>query len=76
MNITYDREADAAYLQIATSIAPGEAVRQVRVDADDSVLGQFILDFDSGGKLLGLEVLFASEALPTSLLDEAEHGNS
>lgn len=74
MKLTYDREADAAYLQIVETISPGAAVRQIQLEADDNVLGQFILDFDSDGKLLGVEVLFASDALPKSLLEAAENG--
>ncbi len=72
MRLTYDPEADAAYLLVADSIAPGEAVRQVQVPDEDSVPGQFILDFGRDGKLLGLEILFASEVLPSSALDAVD----
>ncbi|MGO2745488.1 DUF2283 domain-containing protein [Mycetocola reblochoni] len=72
MRLTYDREADAAYLMVVDNIGPGEAVRQVQVPDDESAVGQFILDFDANGKLLGMEVLFASDALPASAIADAE----
>lgn len=76
MKLTYDREADAAYLQIAEVISPGAAVRQIQVEVDDTAQGQFVLDFDSDGKLLGVEVLFASDALHQSVLAAAENESS
>lgn len=72
MKLTYDRDADAAYLMVADSIAPGEATHQIELTNDGTVGGQFILDFGTDGKLLGLEVLFASDALHASVLAAAE----
>jgi uncharacterized protein YuzE len=72
VKLTYDRDVDAAYLMVVDSIAPGEAAHQVQVAEDENVAGQFILDFDSNGKLLGLEILFASGTLPPSVLAAAE----
>ncbi|MCS6711508.1 DUF2283 domain-containing protein [Luteococcus sp. Sow4_B9] len=72
MRLTYDRDADAAYLMVVDSIAPGEATHQVELTHDGDVAGQFILDFDTDGKLLGLEVLFASDALHASVIAAAE----
>ncbi|WP_448390336.1 DUF2283 domain-containing protein [Microbacterium aurum] len=72
MKLSYDREANAAYLQIGDSIEPGESVRQLEVRGEDGGFGQFILDFDSDGKLLGLEILFASDVLPSSVLEVAD----
>lgn len=72
MRLTYDRDADAAYLMVADSIAPGEATHQVELINNGNVAGQFIFDFDADGKLLGLEVLFASDALHASVLAAAE----
>lgn len=71
MKLTYDREADAAYLQVADNSARGAAVRQIQVPEDKHVSGEFILDFDSDGELLGLEILFASDALSPSALKAA-----
>lgn len=72
MRCTYDREADAAYLHVADAQQPGTSVRQVWVPDQDGVQGQFILDLDQDGRLLGIEVLFASEALPRSVLNAAQ----
>ena len=53
---TYDEEVDAGYIAF-DEIASGEAVRQVIVE--DEALGPLsvILDVDSSGKLLGIELL-------------------
>ena len=72
MRLTYDRDADAAYLMVADSIAPGEATHQVELTNNENVAGHFILDFDFDGKLLGSGVLFASDALRASALAAAE----
>lgn len=67
MKLTYDPEADAAYLQVVENINPGEATHQIQVPERENVPGQFILDFNSDGKLLGLEILFASSVLPPDM---------
>ena len=72
MRLTYDPEADAAYMMLVDAIAPGQARHQVEVPHNDSASGQYILDFAEDGKLLGLEILFASDALPASVLAAAE----
>ncbi|WP_370626371.1 DUF2283 domain-containing protein [Austwickia sp. TVS 96-490-7B] len=53
-------------------IAPGEATSQVQVHGSDSVDGRVIFDFDAEGKLLGIEILFASEILRKSTLNLLE----
>lgn len=68
MKFTYDSEADAAYLQIVENIAAGEASRQVQVPEDEDIPGQFILDFNEEGKLLRVEILFASTVLPSEMI--------
>lgn len=72
MRLTYDPEVDAAYMMLVDAIAPGQARHQVEVPHNDGIAGQFILDFTAEGKLLGLEILFASHALPASVLAAAE----
>ena len=65
--MTYDADADAAYIYVSDSIAPGEAVTQRVVD--DTPEAEVILDFDKDDRLLGIELLGArrllrSESLP------------
>jgi uncharacterized protein YuzE len=64
--LTYDPEVDAAYLFLVP-IGPGEAKKTYACDPDE-VGGQIQLDFDEGGRLIGIEVLDASHLLPKDLL--------
>lgn len=69
MRVTYDPEADAAYIYLVPKIERGEAVEPVVVEElDDEV----ILDLDRDGRLLGVDVLRASVRLRPELLDAAE----
>jgi uncharacterized protein YuzE len=63
--VTYDAQANAAYVYLVDAIRPGEAVRQ-------QVIGNVILDFDIDGKLLGIEVLDARGVLRETTLAMAE----
>jgi uncharacterized protein YuzE len=66
MRITYDREANAAYIYLV-DIAPGKAVQQKEIPVDDR--GVIVLDFDASGYLLGVEILGADSILPAQLRD-------
>ena len=71
MKVTLDRSADAAYIYLA-EIGPGEAV-QTHAIFPSEVGGHMInLDFDRNWRLLGVEILDASKALPSQVLDQAE----
>ena len=65
MRMTYDKEADAAYVYIKDPIADGEAKRTVSVSDDVH------LDFDGEGHLLGIEILNARGVLTEDALKEA-----
>jgi len=65
---TYDRRADAAYLYLSDGIRDGEVAKTVPVDPA-AIGGMINLDFDEGGRLLGIEVIGASRRLPRELLD-------
>jgi uncharacterized protein YuzE len=67
MRIKYDPEADAAYVYLIDHIEPGEAVRQEVV-----LDGGVVLDLDSKGRLLGVEVVYARSLLRAETLDAAD----
>lgn len=66
MKIEYDKEADAAYIYIVYPINEGEAKKTIEINEN------IILDFDSGGKLLGVEILNASKILDEKVLLETQ----
>lgn len=72
MKITYDKEADTAYIYIINDedVKPGWVKNTYSCDPD-SVNGMINLDFDESGKLGGIEILDASKKLPTNLLDKS-----
>jgi uncharacterized protein YuzE len=70
VKITFDRGANAAYIALK-EIGPGEAARQHVVDAQHT-RGMIVLDFDKKGRLIGIEVLEATKALPEEVLKGAE----
>jgi uncharacterized protein YuzE len=72
MKLTYDKEADAAYITIAPSIAPGQAAQQVGFIETPNKESQISLDFDDEGHLLGVEIIFAARALAPEALASAE----
>ncbi len=71
MRIEYDREADAAYIQLVEEIGAGGVHKTVGCDPAE-VDGMIHLDFDADGRLVGIEVLDASSKLPPELLAQAD----
>jgi uncharacterized protein YuzE len=67
MKISYDQSTDAAYIYLADEIRPGGVAKTYCCDPQE-VNGQIHLDFDSDGRLIGIEVLDASRRLPEILL--------
>jgi uncharacterized protein YuzE len=67
VRVEYDASADMAYIYLVNTIGPGEAVRQV--PAEDHTA---ILDYDSHGRLLGIELFSARRRLHPALLSTAE----
>ena len=65
MKITYDKEANAAYISLK-DINAGEVKRTVELKED------IMLDFDKQGKLIGIEILNASKIMNKEVLAEAE----
>ncbi|WP_209515806.1 DUF2283 domain-containing protein [Frigoribacterium sp. PvP120] len=66
---THDPDSDCAYLYVAPSIADGEAVEQVVVEREGR--GHIVLDFDSEGRLLGVEIVGALALLTAESLETA-----
>ncbi|MAH06918.1 DUF2283 domain-containing protein [Candidatus Pacearchaeota archaeon] len=69
MKIKLDKDADAAYIKIVDKIKDGEATKNIMLSEN------IILDFNSEGNLLGIEVLDASKTLNQDLLLEANSIN-
>jgi len=69
--VTFDKEADAAYIYLAESIGTGGVKKTYPCDSRE-VGGMINLDFDAEGRLVGVEVLDASRLLPDALLQVAE----
>jgi len=60
MKVTYDREADAAYIYLKEKIGKGEVKSTISMNEN------IILDFDADKKLIGIEILSASTIVPKS----------
>jgi len=75
VRITYDPDADAAYIRVVDPIEPGAAITQVSLRPDESIHADFILDFDSEGSLLGIEILGARRGLRPETIAAAERLN-
>jgi uncharacterized protein YuzE len=60
--MTYDSEANAAYIYLVEEINRGEAARSCIADIalDNAAI---TIDFDAEGRVLGIEVLGASQTL-------------
>jgi uncharacterized protein YuzE len=65
MRITYDKDANAAYIYIK-EISPGEVVQTISLNDNLNI------DLDSNGKTLGIEILDANKNLPSVALNSAE----
>lgn len=75
MRISFDDEADAAYVSIVEPIGQGEACTQVWVKSKRIRGGDIILDLDRDGRLLGVEVLGATVLLRPDTLAGAVRPN-
>lgn len=67
MKIQYDPVADAAYIRFVSEIQSGGVAKSLTCDPT-TIRAMVNLDFDSSGKLLGIEVLGAKQLLPEELL--------
>ena len=60
MKVTYDKQADAAYIYLKDQISKGDVKDTISMNEN------IILDFDSNKKLIGIEILSASKVIPKS----------
>lgn len=70
MRITYDRQANAAYLHLASQPLAASQVT-TRAWPPPGLEAFIALDWHDG-QLVGIEILDASTVLPSDLLDQAE----
>jgi uncharacterized protein YuzE len=71
MRMTYDPEADAAYIYVVDKIAPGEA-KITRTMDNKKINGTIAIDFNEDGKLLGIEIIPGANLLSKKVLAKAE----
>lgn len=73
MRLTWDPEADAAYLSLVEHVQDGAAVRTVEcaLGAAGEGVGPLLVDLDAQGRILGFEVLGARDLLPPEALEGA-----
>ena len=60
MKITFDKEADAVYIEFSS----GEFASNKKIDDDT------IIDLDKEGKILGIELLNVSKRMPKDFLSD------
>jgi uncharacterized protein YuzE len=70
VRITLDRQKNVAYFHL-TEYDDSDVARWYGL-AEHDIGGEFVFDFDKGGRLLGFEVKFAAQGLPPDLLEAAE----
>ena len=70
LRVTFDRSANAAYIYLEPTEKTPPA-RQILVE-ERGVGGMVILDVTAKGRLIGIEVIGATGALPYELLEKAE----
>jgi uncharacterized protein YuzE len=69
MRVTYDPDADAAYIYLTDTAGGVSASRVVDQPMDRASVH---VEFDHRNRLIGIEVLGASRGLPAEMLEAAE----
>lgn len=69
MIINYDKQADALYIEFRIEFRKGKFARNKKVDDFT------IIDLDEKDNLLGIEILKASERIPSESLSEVHVKN-
>lgn len=71
VRLTFDGEADAAYVALGPDTGAGGVTRTVPVDLGGELGIDVALDVDANGRLVGVEVLGASRLLAPEVLAAA-----
>ena len=71
MKIKYDKSVDSAYIYLNNKTETIKVHKTYTCDPLE-IDGEINLDFDSSGRLTGIEVLDASKKLQNDILNEAE----
>jgi len=71
MKIIYDNKTDIAYIDLGGKSVPEDVNLTYTCDAQQ-INGLINLEFSFDGRLLGLEILDATNKLPSDLLKRAE----
>jgi uncharacterized protein YuzE len=72
VRITYDPEANAAYLYLVDEIGIGGVAQSVPISGEGIDAADFVFDFNRDGHLVGIEVLAASQLLAAETLGKAQ----
>lgn len=62
MRFEYDKEVDVAYIYLEYPLGDGQVKRTIELN------GNIVLDYDSDGKLIGVEILSAGKVLKAGIL--------
>lgn len=71
MRMTYDSEANAAYMYLTDFIEPGQ-VAATQVSGIQLDMASINIDFDADGRVLGIEMLGADRILRQETVAAAE----
>lgn len=69
MKVTYDKDADAAYIYLKDKIEKGEIKSTIAMNEN------IVIDFDSNKKLIGIEILSASKVIPKDAVLKLQMGS-
>ncbi len=68
--ITYDAEANMAYVYVAARGEPGTTSGKQVVLTDEELPCAIVVDLDQDGRIVGFELFDAAQSLPLRLLDK------
>jgi len=71
VKVTFDKSVNAVYIYTVATIPPGRVGKTVSVDLENTS-GQLNIDMDDTGKILGIEILGASNLLPDDFFRQFE----
>ncbi|MBP3223583.1 MAG: DUF2283 domain-containing protein [Actinomycetaceae bacterium] len=68
MNITYDSVADCAYIEFLPHAEPVYFLKCITPTQNNDNTYEMNIDMDNNGHIIGIEILFASNAFPQETL--------